>query len=423
MHAAPDIPIEARTDSEHDDGFAAAADRIEPERVLVAGQELWIFAESPVLIAAMLEDIRTAQRRVWIECYIFLNDMAGQAISQALIDRAHAGVDVRVLYDAVGSQSTPDSFFGEMARAGVKVHAYHTLWEAARHLSLVKFFRTMNRRDHRKLTVVDDQVAYFGGMNIVHQGEAITREEADRLPTSAGWRDLHVRLKGSQQREIADSFDRSWRRARGMRVRRRRRWKQRDIIPKVNEVASSAGGEFIRFLDTGPNARRRRLAAVFRNLIRGATRSVLLSMAYFIPSGRVLAAIRRTAGRGVRVRAVVPAESDVKLVYCATRYLYAQLIHMGVEVYERQDRMLHSKVMVVDDLWVVVGSSNLDPRSLLINLEFVAIIRSAAMAAKVTAICYHEIAHSRPVTLATWNARTWWQRLVDRTAYAFRRWL
>jgi cardiolipin synthase len=146
-------------------------------------------------------------------------------------------------------------------------------------------------------------------------------------------------------------------------------------------------------------------------------------MAYFIPSGRVLAGIRRAARRGVRVRVVVPAVSDVKLVYFATRYLYDRLLKMGVELYERQDCMLHSKVMVVDDRWVVVGSSNLDPRSLLINLEFVAIIRSIKMAAKVTSICEHEIAHSQHVTHDAYATRRWWQRCVDRIAYSFRRWL
>jgi cardiolipin synthase len=305
-------------------------------------------------------------------------------------------VDVRVLYDAFGCQATPAAFFDAMERAGAKVHAYHTLWEAARHLSLLKFFRTMNRRDHRKLLVVDDRVAYFGGMNIVHQGEA-GADRARDLPASAGWRDVHVRLSGSQQREIAESFERSWRRAHGLRVGRRRTTRK-DASTSLKELATRRSGEFIRFLESEPNPRRRRLAAAFRTLIGGAARNVLISMAYFIPTGRVLTAIRRAAARGVQIRVIVPAKSDVKLVAYATRHMYARLLKMGVEIFERQDRMLHSKVMVVDDIMVVVGSCNLDPRSLLFNLEFVAIIRSAAMAQIVTAICNHEIASSRPVT-------------------------
>jgi cardiolipin synthase A/B len=420
MDAAADVPVDQGDPVK---GPAEDSDRLEPERVMVAGQELWIFAESPALFATMLQDIRSAQRRVWIECYIFLNDSVGRAVADALVERARAGLDVRVLYDAVGSQATPQSFFEEMSKAGVQVHAFHTLWEAARHLSLIKFFRTMNRRDHRKLTVIDDRIGYFGGMNIVHQGELPAAKEIKRLPMSAGWRDLHVRLYGSKQRELARSFERSWRQAHGMKGQRRRRFKERDRVPTVREIAAESGDEYIRFLDAGLNSRKRRLGAVFRNLIRGASRSVLLSMAYFIPSGRVLAGIRRAARRGVRVRVVVPAVSDVKLVYFATRYLYDRLLKMGVELYERQDCMLHSKVMVVDDRWVVVGSSNLDPRSLLINLEFVAIIRSIKMAAKVTSICEHEIAHSQHVTHDAYATRRWWQRCVDRIAYSFRRWL
>jgi cardiolipin synthase len=421
MSAAAGVP--PALDSDSVAKSARDGDRLAPERVMVAGQELWIFAESPALFAAMLDDIRKARTRVWIECYIFLNDSVGQSVAEALIERAQSGLDVRVLYDAVGSQATPQSFFEKMAKGRVQVHAYHTLWEAARHLSLIKFFRTMNRRDHRKLTIIDDCIGYFGGMNIVHQGEFPTAKELERLPASAGWRDLHVRLYGSKQPELARSFERSWKQAHGMKVRRRPRFRQPDPVPSVREVGADGPDEFIRFLDAGPNLRKRRLGAVFRNLIRGAQRTVLLSMAYFIPSGRVLAAIKRARIRGVRVRVVVPAESDVKLVYSATRYLYARLLKIGVEIYERQDRMLHSKVMVVDDRWIIVGSSNLDPRSLLINLEFIAIIRSGEMAAKVTAICEHEIAHSQPVTCEAYASRRWWQRLTDRMAYALRRWL
>src|SRR5207302_11200821 len=119
--------------------------------------------------------------------------------------RALAGVEVRVLYDAIGSQATSGAFFRDLTQAGVQVQVFHSLWEALWRFS---FLRVLNRRDHRKLLVLDDQVAYFGGMNLVDAASARTIDQAEHLPPSAGWRDVHVRLKGPQQGEVAESFER-----------------------------------------------------------------------------------------------------------------------------------------------------------------------------------------------------------------------
>src|SRR5262249_37991045 len=151
--------------------------------------ELMIFAESPPLFAAMLRDICTARQRVWLESYIILDDAIGQALAQALAERARAGLDVRVHYDAVGCLSTPAVFFQHLREAGVQVHAFHSFWEIFWRFPALRF---LNRRNHRKLLIIDDRVAYFGGMNIVDQSQVYTAADIDRLPASAGWRDLHV---------------------------------------------------------------------------------------------------------------------------------------------------------------------------------------------------------------------------------------
>jgi cardiolipin synthase A/B len=135
---------------------------------------------------------------------------------------------------------------------------------------------------------------------------------------------------------------------------------------------------------------------------------------------RALFAARR---RGVTVQVIVPANSDVRLVRWASRYLYPRLLRAGIELYERERLMLHSKMMVVDGTWSVVGSCNLDPRSLEINLEFVAVIRSAALAELITQIHHDELAASRRVTEADIARRTIWQRIVDRIAFVLRWWL
>ena len=377
----------------------------------VAGHELTLFIETWPLIHAMLRDIRAAQTRVWLETYIFHDDAAGQAVADALRERAAAGVQVRVLYDAIGSTYTSWAFFRALEQSGVKVHAFHSVREALWRFS---FLRILNRRDHRKLLVIDDTVAYFGGMNVIDTTLGSV-PPTEPLPISAGWRDVHVRLSGPQQREAAESFERIWRLAHGEPVARR---------PKAyRRGALAAGEESIQFFDSGPGMKHTRAARLFARLIRSARRRITFSMAYFLPVGGVLRELLRVPRRGVSVRVVVPGESDVPLVQHASHYLYTRLLRRRIRVYERQANMLHSKVMIVDNAWVVVGSCNLDARSLLINYEFLAVIRSENLARLLTRIVGEEIVHSKRITVEEFQEHSWRRRLIDRLAWCLRWWL
>jgi cardiolipin synthase len=319
------------------------------------------------------------------------------------------------MYDYVGSASTPASFFAWLARSGVQVRGYRSLWSALRRVRSLRWF---HRRDHRKLLVIDDRVAYFGGMNIVDQSGIRTVEQAKahNLPASAGWRDVHVRLAGPRQHEVADAFAGLWRPRLVRLVRGRRRWPRWPLRQMFHEP-----GEGIYFFDCRPQLRHRRPTRVLVPLLRQARRTITVSMAYFIPQGAVLRELVRARRRGVTVRVIIPGKSDVRSVQWATRHLYDKLLRRGLRLYERKDQMLHSKVMVIDDEWSLIGSCNLDPRSLWYNLEFFAVFRSAAMAAAVRRICCFEMRNSRRVTLLDSLGRPWWQRLLDRLAWSFRR--
>lgn len=381
----------------------------------VAGHDLTIFEQSPPLIAAMVDDIDRAVKRIWLESYIVADDDAGRTVAEALGRRAAAGVDCRVMYDAVGSASTPSSFFRRLRDSGVQVQAYHSIWQ-----SLLRFrsLRMLNRRDHRKLLVIDDEVAYFGGMNIVDQSGIRTVEQAKvrHLPVSAGWRDVHLRLVGPRQGEVGAAFLRLWRKSRREATGERwPRWPVRQMLAER--------GEQIWFFDCRPQFEHRRPTRVLAPLLRSAQRTITLSMAYFIPQGPVLRELLRASRRGVKVRVIIPGTSDVPVVQWATRHFYSKLLRRGIHIYERKDLMLHSKVLVVDDVWSVIGSCNLDPRSLRYNLEFFAVFRSRAMAAAMRRIFRFELRNSRRVSLADCIGRPWWQRLRDRLAWSFRKWL
>jgi cardiolipin synthase A/B len=387
-------------------------DPAEPQQVSVAGHDLAIYMESRPLIKAMVDDIHRAHSRVWVESYIFLDDAAGQAVALALAERARAGLDVRVMVDAIGSQTTPWSFFRELESAGARVHIFHSFWEALWSLSA---FRIVNRRNHRKLMVIDDRIAYFGGMNLADPVHVSVSEKTAKVPASTGWRDVHIRLTGPQQAQIAESFERSWRLAHGEEIKRRTRAYRLGVL--------APGEESIQFFDSGPGLKHTRAGRIFARLFKSARQTLTLSMAYFLPVGRVLRALLRAHRRGVFIRVVVPGESDVPIVQCASRWLYTKLLRRRFHIYERQLNMLHSKVMVIDDDWSVVGSCNLDARSLWINLEFLAVIHSQKFAQALNAIIAHEMERSRRITIRDCYERRWWQRLVDRLAWALRWWL
>ena len=158
-------------------------------------------------------------------------------------------------------------------------------------------------------------------------------------------------------------------------------------------------------------------------MIHKAQKQITLSMAYFSPVGAVLRAMLRARKRRVGIRVVVPGKSDVKIVQMATAYLYDRLLRRGFRIYERKHRMLHSKVMVVDDQYTVVGSANLDPRSLYTNLEFLAVIRSQALARVMQRICRFEISQSQRVTMTTCRQVSRWQRFCNSVAWTLRWWL
>ena len=280
---------------------------------------------------------------------------------------------------------------------------------------------------------IDDEISYFGGMNFADPGSSVRpskrqqSEAADvvdeatvpdapaRSDDAKYWRDLHVRMVGPRTAEIAELVDTLWNRVHDRPHRSRK-------PPSLSKFLASKEDGFY-FFDAHPRLRYHRAARLFRRVIDRASRRVTLAMAYFIPTGTVLRSMLRARKKGVPVRAVVPGVSDVPAVQWAGRHMYDSLLRHGIDVYERQERMLHSKVMVVDDLYTVCGSCNIDPRSLLTNLEFIAIIRSRAVAEQVEAVWLFERSHSVPVRLGDGEKLPWWRRKLNAIAWFFRRWL
>lgn len=393
----------------------------------VDGNELRVFTEYQHYIEALLCDVRQARQRVWIESFTIADDPAGRDLAEALSDRAASGVDCRISYDAIGSLRTSNEFFSQLDRAGVKIHKYRPL---SQRLLRPGFFGYMQRRNHRKLVVIDDRLCYFGGMNIMNFGRPVSPGDsavpghastdlnsaaANPYEASDSWRDIQIRLVGPAARNVATAFLALWPRAKGERP-------VREVNPSVREILS-ASSDAIYFIDTRPRLRHRRPGPIFKALIDRSRTRINVMMAYFLPVGGVLRKLRKATRRGVHVKVILPACSDVRVVQWATEYMYDRLLSLKIHIFERQNRMLHSKAMVIDDDWTVVGSCNFDPRSLFINIEFLAVIRSSQLASTLHQIFSYEQSHSQEVCIKRHRQRNFVRRIVQFLAWQFRRWL
>lgn len=369
----------------------------------------------------MLAAIDAASVQVSLETYTLRDDRAGQAFQQALIQAAGRGVQVRLLFDWIGSFSLPGSFVQSLLEAGVEVAAFHPLL-------VPRPVWALNKRDHRKILVVDDAVGFTGGLNL---GE-------EYCPVSAGgqgWRDTHLGLEGpAVARALRALFDEAWRQAtpygstgsRRTRLKHtlRQRWtgllRRKDRLPPTAVVSqgvpvSLIGNQLLRH--------RWRIHRAYLRAIRRATRYVLIENAYFIPNRSVRRALLAAARRGVFVAVVVSATSDVPITDYASRHLYDELLRGGVRLFQWPHSVMHAKTAVIDDVWSIVGSYNFDHRSLLHQLECVAVIADPGFARGLRRQTRDDLARCLEISLANHRQRPRWQRLLESLAYLLRHWL
>ncbi|TDT37777.1 cardiolipin synthase [Halospina denitrificans] len=308
-----------------------------PLPALVWGRvPLMVYTEGDALYEAMLDAIRNAHTQVWLESYIFSSDVIGERFTQALCERARAGVDVRVHVDAAGCLFWGfDQLEPELVAAGVQVKWFHPwTWRDP--------FR-YNRRNHRKLLVVDGEAAFFGGFNI-------HRENSLREYGELRWRDTHCLVEGELALEAAALFEALWVGDRG--------W-----MPRMPERPSCV-------LVTNQGIRRRH--ALSRLILRAFARArkrIYVTTPYFIPNENLQRRMIAAARAGVDVRLLVPERGDVGLAHWASRIAFRPLLRQGVRIFYYGPRLLHAKTIVVDGEWTTIGTANMDYRSFLLNYE------------------------------------------------------
>jgi cardiolipin synthase len=354
------------------------------------GNEFRIFTDGDALYEDMFAAIHTAQRTICLESYIFANDRVGGRFIELLCERARAGVSVRLHIDAFGSLPLMFSTAPERLRtAGVALQWFNP----PRPLRLFR----LNRRNHRKLLVVDERFAWLGGFNI--------HEESSRRHHGDGhWRDTHVRMGGELAGEAAEAFDRLWRGER----------KKPLPVPSAGDA----------FLVTNHNLRQtHRFRRLLKRSMRRARQSIWLATPYFMPDAGTQRAMARAAKRGIDVRLLVPFKTDRPVTQWAARAAYARLLAAGVRIYEFQPRILHAKTAVVDGHWSTVGTANLDYRSFYVNFELNLISTRIDLARELARNFRDDLAVSEQVTSERWRRRGLRVRITELVGWLARKYL
>ena len=348
------------------------------------------FTEGDALYEAMLASISSATAVVRMESYIFASDEIGWRFAEALARRAVAGVDVRVHLDAAGAWGRTSSSLQRYLRdQGVHLRWFHR-WSWRDPLRY-------NRRSHRKLLVVDDRVAYVGGFNI-------HRESSRQCYGESRWRDTHAALSGALAGDAARLFDAFW--------RGHRRW-----APVQRGIGD------LQLVSNDTRTCRHRIRCLYAEAFESASERVYLTTPYFVPDLSTLRQLMACARRGVDVRLLVPAKSDVPITRWAAHALYGSLLSAGVRIYEYLPRMLHAKTVVVDRHWATLGSANLDYRSFFLNYELLLAMTAPDDCELLSRQFSEDVSTSRPVLGDKWSRRSWTNLPLEAIGRALRRWL
>jgi cardiolipin synthase len=361
-----------------DDGW-----RNPPPVVLADGSIAQLLKDGEALREAY-RAIANARRLICLEVYIFGSDATGRAFADLLSNCAAEGVKVYVSYDSFGCMMTDRSMFQRMRQAGVRVQEFHPVrpWEC-------RYSWRPANRDHRKLLIVDDEIAWLGGMNIgdEYAGPWVVGARALKVEP---WRDTAIGIRGPAATELFRAFVKTW-----QYIQRSGR------ISRCEHIFEGQGFDVV---GTAP-AFRSKVRDRFRRAVHGARKSIQLTMAYFAPDDGMVEELCTAAKRGVRVQLMVPAKSDLPILTTAARSFYERMLKCGVEVFERQHVILHSKTLVVDSEYSVVGSTNLDYRSIEYNLELSVVIHSAEFGEKMSLLFENDIRYARKITMNEWRRR------------------
>lgn len=370
---------------------------------LYTGNQVQVLRDGAQTFPAMRAAILSAKRSLYLEYYIFEDvELDGERLSDLLLARQAAGVQVAVLYDSIGSNATPPALFEQLRSGGISVLEFNPVNPVKSHGHW-----SINDRDHRKILVADDLVAIVGGINLSSTYESGPSSGSHAAPAKGAdehpyWRDTDLEIKGPASAELSRVFREHW------------SGQGSPALPEVAVPAPAAGGSaVIRVLGSEPGALAPRYYATVLSAIENAEQRIWITAAYFVPTRQEKSAMIAAARRGVDVTLLVPSKTDSSAALAVQRAAYADLLEAGVKIYERENVILHTKSIVVDSVWTILGSSNFDHRSVLFNDEVDVVILSPTVGRDLESYFVSDIAESKRIDPSTWKHRPLSERVRE----------
>jgi cardiolipin synthase A/B len=367
------------------------------QAVFYRGNRIEVLTNGATFYPAMLQAIKASTQSVNLECYIFHPGEIADQFIDALIERARAGVKVTIVADAIGSARLAGARVRRLRAAGCRLEFYQPL----------RWYRLarINNRTHRELLVVDGRVGFVGGAGIADWW-------AIAHGTTRSWRDTMARLEGPVVTALQGVFVENWLEC------------CREILigNEYFPPLSTAGDTTALVVKSSPSDRATVSRVVFQLLIDAACNEVLIATPYFLPDRALRRVLVDTVRRGVPLSVIVPgSNTDQRWVRLASRRNYGRLLEAGVRIFEYEQAMIHTKVLIVDQTWGVLGTTNIDNRSFEHNDEVNIVMRDDAIARRLIADYQRDVADSREITLDAWKGRPLWEKVIGTVAWILER--
>jgi len=359
---------------------------------LLPGNKVTSLRNGDEIFPAMLAAIHSAKKNIHCETFIYWSGDIGDQFTEALCERSKAGVHVKLIIDAIGSLKIDKRFEKRLKECDVKVVEYHPVsWYD------IGSDSKLNNRTHRKLLIVDGTIGFTGGVGIADEWNGHAQDKDH-------WRDMHYRVEGPVVAQLQSAFLDNWMKTTGEVLH------DEPDFPELKPV----GDQEAQVFKSGANGGAQSMQLLFLLSMSAARQNIRIGNAYFVPDDLTINSLIDARQRGVRVQIIVPGPHiDEQVVRHASRSTWGKLLEKGVEIYEYQPTMYHTKLLIVDDRWVSVGSSNLDNRSFQLNDEANLNVLNQPFAQAEIKIFEDDLKHSKPYTHDDWKHRPFWDRFKE----------
>ncbi len=389
-----------------------AIDEAVADTPLVPGNRTRLLKDGDETFPAMFAAIKSARQHINLEYYIFEDvESGGEHLGDLLIAKRQAGVAVNIIYDSYGSDQTKLDFFKRLKDAGINLLEFNPT-----NILKARNGYKPNNRDHRKILVVDGDKAIIGGINLstTYQSSAFSTSESGTNNDNQHWRDTDIEIDGPVVAQLQALFVAQWTKQMGPAL------DTSGFFPMV----PPQGTEVVRIIGSTPDKAVPEYYVTLLSSIRNAEKNVWVSAAYFVPADQEDDDLMAAARRGVDVRLLLPGKSDSAMAAAVAHSHYGDLLNAGVKIYEtKNDLVLHSKTVVIDGVWTLIGSSNFDRRSILFNDEVDGLVLGSATGEEFQRMFAADIAQAQPVDIATWQRRSLGEKALEVFATIWQDWL